>query len=491
MKRVNGWAQALALLGFFATLGMGRAQDDLDSLDRWVRDMHPAPFLRCEEQTWKDALEETRERWLELEWVDKVRATNALLQVLQDSHTAVSGWHWVRDVEREWGTVPVMLAIEGRALWVRASASPNLPEHARVLSINGLDAESCIAAGIDLASMEGPSTKATERNAVHGILPYVMAHTRSDSVTVAFVRPGSGLPEQCTLPGLRPRQARGHWKSLVPFQPVVDWTFPDRTGLTRWDTRRLELREEMHVKGHTVLKINSFSDGGWRKFHRRLDRGFDLAETWGAPLVLDLRGNLGGMSPRMEALWNHVALTRTALPTALVAKQSRRTLRSNQRAYKGFRKRWVDNHLQTSEEAKYIYQMATLPLGEVDTLQFRPQPGPNRWTFRGPVALIIDGESASATVSFAGAFQATGRGPVLGEACMGPAVGTMGNPHLMTLPHSRIVVSISTAVYMAQECRDWAATTPIQPDVPFPAMWQSEDALKAWLTEWEQAPNVP
>jgi C-terminal processing protease CtpA/Prc len=135
--------------------------------------------------------------------------------------------------------------------------------------------------------------------------------------------------------------------------------------------------------------------------------------------------------------------------------------------------------------------MATLPLGEVDTLQFRPQPGPNRWTFRGPVALIIDGESASATVSFAGAFQATGRGPVLGEACMGPAVGTMGNPHLMTLPHSRIVVSISTAVYMAQECRDWAATTPIQPDVPFPAMWQSEDALKAWLTEWEQAPNVP
>ena len=39
---------------------VGLAQDDLDSLDAWVRDMHPDPFIRCGEQAWLEALDETR-----------------------------------------------------------------------------------------------------------------------------------------------------------------------------------------------------------------------------------------------------------------------------------------------------------------------------------------------------------------------------------------------------------------------------------------------
>ena len=191
------------------------------------------------------------------------------------------------------------------------------------------------------------------------------------------------------------------------------------------------------------LKISSFSDGGWGKYHRRLWRGFFLLEQWNVPLVIDLRSNAGGQSPRMESLWRHVAKEPLTLPHALVAKQSQATLAMHRKVYRGLRKRWVNKHRHQSEEATYIYDMANLALGEIDTLTFRKKSVAS-YHQKGPMALIMDGESASATVSFAGAFQATTRGPVLGEACMGPAQGTMGNPFLVRLPESGIHVSLST-----------------------------------------------
>ena len=34
----------------------GRAQADLDSLDVWMRRMHPVPFLRCTPSEWESKL---------------------------------------------------------------------------------------------------------------------------------------------------------------------------------------------------------------------------------------------------------------------------------------------------------------------------------------------------------------------------------------------------------------------------------------------------
>ena len=50
-------------------------------------------------------------------------------------------------------------------------------------------------------------------------------------------------------------------------------------------------------------------------------------------------------------------------PYALVAKQSAFTARLNGRHYRGLGKRWVDKHLETSPEARYIHAMATMPVG--------------------------------------------------------------------------------------------------------------------------------
>jgi C-terminal processing protease CtpA/Prc len=148
------------------------------------------------------------------------------------------------------------------------------------------------------------------------------------------------------------------------------------------------------------------------------------------------------------------------------------------------RRRWVDRHKDTSPDARYIYRMATLPEGQTDTLTFGRQRVVNGEVFKGAVALIIDGESASATVSFAGAFQDTRRGPIFGEPCLGPSLGTMGNPHLKVLPDSRIVVSLSTAVYMAQATTNWAQSKPIRPDVYIPTMWRRSSTLASQVQDW-------
>ena len=41
----------------------GRKQADLDSLDVWMRRMHPAPFLRCTPSDWESKLDILKSEW--------------------------------------------------------------------------------------------------------------------------------------------------------------------------------------------------------------------------------------------------------------------------------------------------------------------------------------------------------------------------------------------------------------------------------------------
>lgn len=471
------------------------AQDDLDSLDSWIRSMHPDPFVRCGESSWVEALDRTREMWIGASSTEHVLQVNALLQVLQDSHTAVSTFDWIWNVEWKYGTLPIRWAIEGRALWVLDSGLPGLPEEVRVLELNGRAAEEVVQSALALSTMEGPSHTATARTAAHNITSWVLATGQTDSLAITWVNPETGLPTCTTFPCVPWRKARRAWSGISTRRPVVDWTFPDGTHLSPGDDRR-ELREDerlastgrprrvtTHWPGAATLKITSFSDGSWRRYHKRLNEGFAQLNTLGCPLILDLRGNPGGQSPRMEALWRHVASTPRHLPYALVAKQSDITVKANSKHYRRLKKRWVDNNRNRSSDARYIYTMATMPLGATDTLWF-PKQRVKKDRFVGPLAVLMDGESASASVSFAGAIQATERGLLVGESCMGPQNGTMGNPYLRSLPISGIVVSISTAVYMAEPCRDWGSTRPVQADVLVPAMWKRNGHLNEAVERW-------
>ena len=492
--------RCLRILTFFAfssliSNGNAAAQEDLDTLDSWVRAMHPAPFIRCGEEAWMKRLKLTREQWPNASHIDRVQLTNLLLQTMQDSHSGVSGFHWIWDVEKKHGTLPIRWAIEGRGLWVLDSGLPGLPEEVRVLNINGLSAEDVVQAALNLSTMEGPSYKATSRTAAHNITPWILAKFDTSTVTITWIDEKQGKPITRSFHAQKWRQARKGWARISATRPVVDWTFPDGSKLTRLDERlhvkqnhrlaeaQKKRRIQTHWSGAATLKISSFSRGPWARYQKRLARGFQRVKDMNCPLILDLRGNPGGQSPRMEMLWNYVAKSARHLPFALVAKQSHPTSRANSRHYKRLRKRWVDKHLHHSADAKYIFTLATLPLGAIDTLFFPKKRVPQQ-SFKGPLAVLIDGESASASVSLAGALQDSKRGPLIGESCLGPKNGTMGNPYIRTLPKSGIQVSLSTAVYMAEPCTNWKETNPIKPDVLIPAMWKRNSELNESLRLW-------
>ena len=464
-KCILAWVAAACLLPV-----QGIAQADLDSLDVWVRRMHPAPFLRCAPSEWESKLDALKLDWKDMTHMELVREVNALLQTLQDSHAAVSAWDWMWAVEREHGSVPIRWALEGDALWVAASAVDGLSAGTRVLSLNGMDATQCAAVARDLGNLEGHSPVGQSRTGVHSLTAWVMGQTQSDSLHVKWLDRTSGATKHVAIPGVPLRKANQAWRPISQRGPAVQWTFPGE-------------HNKLELSGVSLLSISSFSQGRFGKYQRRLWKGFQRAKEEGLPVVIDLRGNAGGQSARMEMLWRHVATTRRQLPYGLVAKQSPETHRDIRRHYKRLRKRWVDKHKDSSQDAKYIYDLAHLPLGELDTLEFGTQPLVD-WRFRGPVCLLMDGESASATVSFAGAFKHERRGPVFGEPCLGPQQGTMGNPILKVLPESRIVISMSTAVYMAEAHGDWTNTSPVRPDVFIPQMWRNEDVLRANLQTW-------
>ena len=62
----------------------------------------------------------------------------------------------------------------------------------------------------------------------------------------------------------------------------------------------------------------------------------------------------------------------------------------------------------------------------------------------------------------------------------------MGNPLLVRLPESGIHVSLSTAIYMAQDTDDWAASETIQPDFPVGTMWRSANGLDEAIRLWKE-----
>ena len=56
---------------------LGRAQADLDSLDVWVRRMHPAPFMRCMPSDWESKLNALKVGWEDMTHMEHVREVNA------------------------------------------------------------------------------------------------------------------------------------------------------------------------------------------------------------------------------------------------------------------------------------------------------------------------------------------------------------------------------------------------------------------------------
>ncbi|HXS53576.1 MAG TPA: S41 family peptidase [Usitatibacter sp.] len=174
----------------------------------------------------------------------------------------------------------------------------------------------------------------------------------------------------------------------------VSFTF-DRSDGERFDAtlprERIQrpLRETHRVlpSGFGYLRFSEWSVGLTFRALAALDK---LHDTPG--IIIDLRGNPGGSVHMVNAMLERFFTRRTAIGTA------------------------------TTRNGKSV----SLLFGTVEIIRLKREIEGNPNAYRGPVAILVDGGSASGSELFAGTMQAVGRAKVVGQPSCGCLLGFLG-----------------------------------------------------------------
>lgn len=171
------------------------------------------------------------------------------------------------------------------------------------------------------------------------------------------------------------------------------------------DTKSDALSCGMRVEDHGAFLrwvIPSFGAGDERSFRTAFRKQIRQLERAGRPVMLDLRGNLGGFRSRRHAVLG-VFLDSESWP--------------------------VEREGKWSMDGKFD-EVPAMPLAPV------------RRVLDVPVAVLLDGLSFSASLLLAQSLEESGRARVFGCAPLGGRGGCSGNPDSWTLPGSGLEVLI-------------------------------------------------
>lgn len=415
---------------------------DLDSLEAKLKESHVGPFHYCTESAWQNAVLWARHQCQDsLSYRDFTGVLGQLLQTLQDSHTSLQFGTLVGRIRRERpGRIPLQFAKDDNGVFIRRTMYPDewsstevrgkaLPAPGSyVVSIGGMPVDS-ITTIIDRYSLrEGNSSNGTQAITaalMANLLPMVVPVGEELSMTTRI----GGDTVQTRTPLLDRKAMKAAMRSQgEQFSRQMNLSFISNPTVFA-----------------AVLEVPSFSAGSARKFHRDLRRSFRAIEREEIHhLILDLRDNTGGSSGRMESLMRYILPDSVAIPKAVVVKQSPLARAAWKRKPTWWRKLIYRRYARKSTEMRKYLEIAEMPDGTIDTLLYTPKPPFRKFHFDGEVALLINGLSGSASVSFAGIFRHLQRGPILGTPCLGPENGTWGNASKYVLPNTGAVVQIST-----------------------------------------------
>jgi hypothetical protein len=166
---------------------------------------------------------------------------------------------------------------------------------------------------------------------------------------------------------------------------------------------------------------------GFKKFLKKSFR--QLKNRNVQNLVIDLRGNEGGIEKRGIDLYKYLALAPFRYYDNISVKKQRK---------EGF-----------DEDKSFVFKCLNLFISRVkNTLPFAFHKGlkrqkPFQEAFHGKLFLLIDGQSYSVTTEFASRAKSDGRAIIIGqESAGGYALNTSGLFSIITLPHSKIVLGV-------------------------------------------------
>ena len=272
-----------------STLSGQALQEDLMALKSTIYSTHQDPFFYTDSLNFELKLLVLKDRYQAGgSKKDFLFDVGDLLQDLQDSHTYVSYQDLIRNLEKNGGlALPIKVRLLDDALYLKNDHMDLIPSGAKLISINGITFNSLIVQIHDLSILEGNSTNARLRIS-ESIFPTLANHLLNlqEWNTIEYLVAGTSTPQTIEYPALTITQLKSKLKKTGNTNPVQYKIGPKNIG---------------------ILKISSFSRGSDAKYWKSIRKAFAANKRSGCrKLVLDLRGNTGGSSERMEGLWTKV-----------------------------------------------------------------------------------------------------------------------------------------------------------------------------------------
>lgn len=453
------WSQAQKIDGY---------HNDIDTLRVWVDEIHPWPYSRCSKVEVDSAfsvahasIDSTTEKF------DFAKTIGEVLSVLKDSHTLLNIEQFQNHVAFNKGEFNLNLRYIDGKFYVLKDPENIIQLGSEVTEINDTPIVKYFNSALTIVPIEGNSYTSKVRLATILINDFAL-YEMEDGVKSISIETSKGEIIDYPIHESTPKKEK--------VKSVVDWVWPN--------------------EGDSIvkLKVKSFYDGKDGKYYRDLNKGFrKLKKSDYDHLVVDLRGNLGGSAGRMEYLFSYLTKEDYTAPEAIVIKQCKESKESFSKPYKGLLKWVVDKFGDDHPEMQIIKKAAILEIGGTDTVRFEPDNFGLKQVHEGQTCLLIDGLSASASVSFTSLYKKFNRGEILGESCMGPMTGTFGNSIGRTLQNSQIGVSIASFVFALDSNLSWHST-PISPNrfiqISPEEMKNEIDPFQSALIDWFKYPSV-
>lgn len=404
--------------------------EDLDQLQKGILEIHPDPFIYTTKASFEEAFALAREEAKGgLTYRDFAALISRTMRVMRDSHSLLQYSSYLsRYRSKEGGFVSFSIRqIDGK-VFVESDRQSILPVGSELVSIQGQSAAKLFRQTQAFSIYEGNSIAAFHRvsevlfsSLLGGFVPLC------EETPIRILPAGSNDTLEVTYPALSGK------------------------GLKKFNKRlpRKHLHELRWSPGddYAILRIGSFDHRSQGVYNRFLRRSFKTLEKNGVEhLAIDIRGNTGGRSSRIEELLTYLAPDREVIvPKVLIARQSEASAFRFKKEFPPFSRFLVRILAKNNEDAMKFTHIADLPVGSIDTVYFeRPEPNDRKFAFQGSTYLFMDGLSGSASANFSALFQTMKLGTSIGQPCLGPSSGTWGNPVPFALRNSGLRVYIAS-----------------------------------------------
>jgi hypothetical protein len=453
--------------------------EDLDSLKVWIESMHPDHLSRISDSVWNDAIQRAHESLGDsLSLWDFSQTVGEVIGTLRDSHSLVLLGKWQGGLAHKHGKCNLELKYIDDKFYVKNGPLMVVERGTEITEINGIPVLELLETAMKVVPSEGDSYISKLRIAELFINDIAIEESVIENNSIALLLSDGSTIEYPLIKVDGSKKRKRDYK--IEDEDVIEWVWPEGG------------------KGMVILKVKSFDMGTSRRFYKNLEKGFKKlrkANKLGGieGLAIDLRGNLGGDAWRVEGLFNYIVDEEFFAPNAIIVRQCKESKEEFNETYKGLVKWLADRFGHKVSELADIKRLALLEIGETDTLFFEPTLDESKNKFLGNCCVLIDGLSASGSVEFTALFEMHGKGPIIGEPCMGPSTGTFANPIYRMLPNSEIGVFISSAQFCLDTSYRWSPT-PIQPTrwVQYCAedLKEERDPYLLAIQDWLDYPEV-